>query len=95
LCAVVGARDSASTLHVATKARYTTIEGRTTRHPCYAVSQRRRRIVEEVFGWAKTVGLLNKLRHRRRATVDWVVTFTLVCYNLMRLRTLTAGPARA
>ncbi|MCU0649793.1 MAG: transposase, partial [Gemmatimonadaceae bacterium] len=64
-------------------------------HDGYAISQRRRKIVEEVFGWAKTVGLLKKLRHRGLPKVDWVVTFTLACYNLVRLRTLTAGPAPA
>jgi transposase len=89
------ARDLGYTPHVARKTRYSAVDGRTTRHDGYAISQRRRKIVEEVFGWAKTVGLLKKLRHRGLATVDWVVTFTLACYNLVRLRTLTAGPAPA
>ena len=43
---------------------HSAIDGRTTRHPGYAVSQRIRKRIEEVFGWMKTVGLLRKLRHR-------------------------------
>jgi transposase len=64
------------------------VDGRTTRHPGYAVSQRYRKRVEESFGWGKTVGLLRKLRHRGRDTIDWIFTFTMAAYNLVRLRTL-------
>jgi hypothetical protein len=66
------------------------IDGRTTRHAGYAERQRQRKKVEEGFGWAKTVGLLRKLRHRRLRLVDWVFTFTAAAYNLVRLRTLLA-----
>ena len=65
-------------------------DGRTTRHPSYKVSQRKRKLVEQVFGWLKTVGGLRKLRHRGGALVDWVVTFAAAAYNLVRLRTLVA-----
>jgi transposase len=64
------------------------IDGRTTRHPGYAISQTRRKRIEEVFGWNKTVGLMRKVRHRGTALVGWVFTFTNAVYNLVRLRTL-------
>jgi transposase len=64
------------------------IDGRTTRHAGYAISQRKRKLVEETFGWAKTVGGLRKLRHRGRAKVGWIFTFTSAVYNLVRIRTL-------
>lgn len=73
---------------VATPRRSSRIDGRTTRHVGYAESQRRRKLVEESFGWGKAVGLLRKLRHRGVALVDWVFTFTMGIYNLVRLRTL-------
>ena len=63
---VMALRDKAVTPHVAqnTNRRRSAIDGRTTRHPGYAVSQRIRKRVEEAFGWAKTVAGLRKLRHR-------------------------------
>ncbi len=78
------------TPHVAqhTVRRRSAIDGRTTRHPGYAVSQRRRKLVEQPFGWMKTVGLLRKLRHRGGRLVDWIVSFTAAAYNLVRWRTL-------
>lgn len=69
------------------------IDSRTTRHAGYAVSQRKRKRVEEVFGWMKTVGLLRKLRHRGHEKVDWMFTFAAAAYNLVRLRTLLAAAA--
>jgi IS5 family transposase len=83
------------TPHVAAKNRYSAIDGRTTRHASYAVSQRRRKLVEEPFGWMKTVGGLRKLRHRGRAKVAALFTFTCAAYNLVRLRTLLAEPSSA
>src|SRR5262249_32154558 len=77
------------TPHVAQKVRYSALDARTTRHATYALSQRLRKRVEEVFGWAKTVGMLRKLRHRGLDKVDWVFTFTLAAYNLIRIRNLT------
>jgi IS5 family transposase len=87
---VAGVRDLAITPHVAQKAN-SAIDGRTTRHAGYAVSQRKRKLVEQVFGWMKTVGGLRKLRHRGGELVDWIVTFTAAAYNLIRLRTLLAA----
>jgi len=68
--------------------RRSSVDGRTTRHPGFAVSQRKRKLVEEGFGWQKTVGLLRKLHHRGRDRVAWVFTFASAAYNLVRLRTL-------
>jgi transposase len=80
------------TPHVAqhTTRRRSAIDGRTTRHPGYLVSQRCRKKVEQPFGWMKTVGLLRKLRHRGGRRVDWIVSFTAAAYNLVRWRTLAA-----
>ena len=80
------------TPHVAQKP-HSAIDARTTRQPGYALSQRRRKRVEEIFGWMKTVGLLRKLRHRGGPLVAWIFTFTAAAYNLVRLRTLLAVPA--
>ena len=76
------------TPHIAQKIRHSAIDGRTTRHPGYQVSQRKRKLVEQVFGWLKTVGGLRKLRHRGGALVDWIVTFAAAAYNLVRMRTV-------
>jgi Transposase DDE domain len=53
----------------------------------------KRKVIEQVFGWMKTIGGLRKLRHRGGELVDWIVTFTAAAYNLVRLRTLLARPA--
>ena len=70
--------------------RKSAIDGRTTRHPGYAVSQRLRKRVEEIFGWMKTVGNLRKTRHRGEDRVGWAFTLTAAAYNLVRMRNLTA-----
>lgn len=88
---VQAVRAQGVTAHVARKVQYTAIDGRTTRHPGYAISQRKRKLVEQVFGWLKTIGLLRKLRHRGSQRVDWIVTFTAATYNLVRMRTLLAA----
>jgi transposase len=83
-------RHMAVTPHVAqnTTHRRSAIDPRTTRHPGYAVSQVKRKRVEEAFGWMKTIGLLRKLRHRGGPTVDWIFRFTAAAYNLIRIRNL-------
>jgi transposase len=89
---VAAARSLAFAPHVAQQARVrhgSRLDRRTTRHPGYAESQRRRKLVEEGFGWGKVVGLLRKLRHRGVGLVDAVFTFTMGIYNLVRIRTLT------
>ena len=90
---VDAARALGKTPHVAEKTDYNAIDGRTTGAPGFAVSQRVRKRIEEVFGWMKTVGLLRKLRHRGLARVDWVFTFTATAYNLVRIRNLQAASA--
>jgi transposase len=92
---VAAVRQMGITPHVAqhTTNRRSAIDGRTTRHPGYALSQRCRKKVEQPFGWMKTVGLLRKLRHRGGRNVDWIVSFTAAAYNLVRWRTLVARPA--
>lgn len=64
------------------------VDGRTTRHSGFEASQRKRKLVEEGFGWQKCVGVLRKLHHRGREKVSWIFTFTSAAYNLVRLRTL-------
>lgn len=80
------------TPHVAQKTSGGAVDGRTTRHAGYVVSQRIRKRVEEVFGWMKTVGLLRKLRHRGTARVNWIFLFTAAAFNLVRMRTLATRP---
>ena len=83
------------TPHVAqnTSNRSSAIDRRTTRHAGYLVSQQKRKLIEEVFGWLKTVGLMRKLRHRGTRRVDWVFTFATAVYNLVRIRNLTEQTA--
>jgi transposase len=73
--------------------RHSAIDARTTRHPGYAVSQRKRKLVEQGFGWMKTVGGLRKLRHRGGRLVTWIFTFTAAAYNIVRLRRLLPATA--
>jgi transposase len=68
------------------------IDQRTTRHAGYRVSQRKRKRIEECFGWLKTIALLRKVRHRGLAKVDWVFAFACAAYNLVRLRNLSVQP---
>jgi hypothetical protein len=64
------------------------IDDRTTRHAGYKISQQKRKCIEEVFGWLKTVGALRKTRHRGVFKVGWVFTFAAAAYNLVRMRNL-------
>jgi len=80
------------TPHIAQKER-SAVDGRTTRHAGYPISQRARKRVEEVFGWMKTIGLLRKLRHRGLQRVGWIFTLTAAAYNLVRARNLSVLPA--
>jgi transposase len=84
---VAALRGLTITPHVAQKT-HSAIDGRTTRHAGYAVSQQKRKLVEQVFGWMKTVGGLRKLRHRGGLLIDWIVTLAAATYNLIRLRAL-------
>lgn len=91
---VVELRAAGATPHVAQhiSARHpSAIDGRTTRHAGYAVSQRQRKRIEQIFGWLKTIGLLRQTRHRGVARVGWMFTFATAAYNLVRLRNLGVG----
>ena len=64
------------------------IDHRTTRHAGYRTSQKKRKRIEECFGWLKTIALLRKVRHRGTLKVDWIFTFACAAYNLVRMRNL-------
>jgi transposase len=76
------------------KVRRSAIDGRTTRHPGYDLSQRTRKRIEEVFGWIKASAGLRQTKHRGRARVDWSFTLATAAYNLIRLpKLLAVAPA--
>ena len=90
---VASLRGIKATPHVAQNEhahRCSAIDERTTRHEGYAVSQRKRKRVEEIFGWIKTIAGLRKTKHRGRKRVGWMFTFAAAAFNLVRLRNLTA-----
>jgi len=72
--------------------RRSAIDGRTTRHPGYAVSQRIRKRIEEGFGWMKTIGGFRKTKYRGIEKVGWAFTFAAAAYNLIRLPKLMGEP---
>jgi transposase len=93
---VAEVRNLKATPHVAQNIharRSSAIDGRTTRHAGYAISQAKRKRVEEIFGWMKTVGGMTKLRHRGLPVVGWMFTFAAAAYNLVRMRNLTPAIA--
>jgi transposase len=87
---VVALRSNNVTPHVAqnTSNRRSAVDGRTTRHPGYGMSQSRRPMIERVPAWLKNVALLRKTKHRGRERVDWMFVFALAAYNLVRMRSL-------
>src|ERR1700747_3912599 len=70
-------------------------DSRTARHAGYAISQKKRKRIEECFGWLKTIALLRKVRHRGTLKVDWIFTFACAAYNLVRMRNLMAATVPA
>jgi transposase len=91
---VAGARTLGVTPHVSPHTRRPShVDARTTRHGSFQVSQRKRKQIEEIFGWLKTVAMLRKVRHRGRARVGWMFTLGAAAYNLVRMRTLTTASA--
>jgi hypothetical protein len=92
---VAETRNMHATPHVAqnNKGRQSAIDGRTTRHAGYSISQLKRKRVEEIFGWMKTVGGMRKLRHRGIQLVGWMCTFAAAAYNLIRIRNLATANA--
>lgn len=89
---VAEARNLGVTPHVAQKQNSAT-DGRTTRHAGYGISQQKRKRIEEIFGWMKTVGGMKKLRHRGLELVGWMFTMTAAAYNLIRIRNLAPAVA--
>ncbi len=81
------------TPHVAAKVRHSAVDGRTTRHASYAVSQRKRKLIEEAFGWAKTVAGLAKVKVRGLDRVRHQFTFAMAAYNLIRMPKLLGWAA--
>jgi transposase len=80
-------RSMSATPHVAqnTNGRSSAIDGRTTRHAGYPLSQRIRKRIEEAFGWIKTIAGQERTRFRGRERVGWAFTFAAAAYNLARL----------
>jgi transposase len=91
---IADARTLNATPHVAQK-KHSAVDGRTTRHEGYKISQQKRKRVEEIFGWMKTVGGMRKLRHRGLELVGWMFTFAAAAYNLVRIRNLSTSVAGA
>jgi transposase len=89
---VTGCQAKHVTPHVAQK-QHSAIDGRTTRHPGYPVSQKRRKRVEEIFGWQKTIGGCRKLRYRGLDRVAQWFTLTAAAYNLVRMVKLPQPPS--
>jgi transposase len=87
---VQGLRERGLTPHVAQNdtRRRSKIDGRTTRHPGYEISQIKRKVVEQVFGWGKAVGGMRKSRHKGKKRVGWGFVLISAVYNLVRMRTL-------
>jgi Transposase DDE domain len=68
--------------------RKSAIDGRTTRHEGYGISQQKRKRVEQVFGWEKVIGGFRKLRHVGQAMNQWLFSLGTAAYNLVRMRRL-------
>jgi transposase len=91
-------RDKGATPHVAQNINRpggSAIDARTTRHLGYPVSQRKRKLVEEFFGWLKTVAGQRKTKYRGVWRVGWIFTFAAAAYNLVRMRNLQAAVLRS
>ena len=71
------------------------VDGRTTQHQGYHISQKKRKRIEECFGWLKTIALFRKVWHRGTLKVDWMFSFACAAYNPVRMRNLMAAAVRA
>jgi transposase len=92
---VDGCRSDGIIPHVAQndKNRASRIDGRTTKQPGYETSQNKRKRIEEIFGWMKTVGGLRKLRYRGKRRVNWIFLFCSAAFNLVRMVNIAKQPA--
>ena len=91
-------RNMRVTPHVAqntTRRGGSAIDERTTRHAGYAISQKKRKRIEESFGWMKTIALMRKVRHRGIHKAGWLFTFAAAAYNLVRMRNLMTSSVGA
>ncbi|HEX9857164.1 MAG TPA: IS5 family transposase, partial [Paracoccaceae bacterium] len=88
---VADLRQACVTPHVAQKSRYSAIDGRTTRHEGYALSQKHRKRIEEAFGWAKTIGGMAQAMYRGVERVRSRFILTMTANNLARLPRLLAA----
>jgi IS5 family transposase len=87
-------REMGVTPHIARndhERRTSSIDNRTLRHEGYNVSQKKRKLVEQIFGWAKTIGCLRKVKHRGIDLVRSITTMNLAAYNLIRIRNLVTA----
>lgn len=92
---VAACRERGVTPHIAQtrdQRRRSAVDGRTTRHGGYSVSQRIRKRVEEIFGWAKTVGCFRKTRFKGRPRTQLAAHFVAAAYNLIRVAKLMRAP---
>ena len=89
---VESCRELGVTPHVAQK-KHSAVDGRTSRHEGYVISQRVRKRVEEIYGWMKAIGLMRKTRHRGKRRVGWVFVFAAAAFNLVRIRNLEVASA--
>jgi len=88
---VDGCRELNITAHVAAKDKGSAIDQRTQRHAGYEVSQRKRKRVEEPFGWNKLIGHLRQVKQRGIEKVDGIFQFGMLAWNLVRMRNILAG----
>ncbi len=85
---VRGCRQQRITAHVASKRKGSAVDGRTTHHAGYRISQLKRKRVEQPFGWAKLIGTLRQAKQRGLLRVNALFQFNLLAWNLVRMRTL-------
>lgn len=89
-------RKQGITPHVAqnvhSRRRTSYVDGRATRHKGYDISLRKRKLVEEIFGWLKTIGLIRRPHFRGKRKIRFVFTFALAVYNLLRISNLILEP---
>jgi transposase len=90
---VESCRQMCVTPHVAAKTKHSALDGRTTRHAAYAASQRKRKLIEEAFGWAKTIAGIAKVKVRGLKRVRHCFTLAMTAYNLIRMPKLLAWAA--
>jgi len=73
--------------------RRSNLDGRTTRHEGYQISIKKRKRIEHIFGWLKTIALMRKVRHRGQARLQWMFTLAVSGYNLVRMSRIAVQTA--